>query len=302
MQNTIDRRDFLRTTAALGTGIGLAGLKAGRLAAAESGQGAPKAAKLGWRLGCTAYNFRRFTFHEAIDMNASLGLRYIEGFTWQKLGKENPKVQTNQSMPAALRKDLRKKLADAGAKMPSTYCRSLVGEEPCRKLFDFAKEMGIETLVGEPPLDPKVFDMLEKLCDQYQINLAVHNHPKSPKSKYWNPKTVLGVSKGRGKRIGACCDTGHWARSGIKPVDGLKTLEGRIISFHIKDITEFGNTKAGCVPVGTGEGDVAGVLKEIARQQLKPSILGIEYEHDTPKLMDEIAQSVSFVNKIAGQL
>ena len=35
--------------------------------------------------------------------------------------------------------------------------------------------------------------------------------------------TLLDLCKGRGKRIGACCDTGHWVRSGLDPVACLKT-------------------------------------------------------------------------------
>ena len=56
---------------------------------------------------------------------------------------------------------------------------------------------------------------IDKLCDEYQINVALHNHPKP--SKYWDPDTVLEVCKGRSKRIGSCADTGHWMRSGSTP-------------------------------------------------------------------------------------
>ena len=41
--------------------------------------------------------------------------------------------------------------------------------------IDFAHEMGVRTLVAEPPAE--AFDVIEKLCEEYQINLAVHNHP-----------------------------------------------------------------------------------------------------------------------------
>ncbi len=74
MRNLIDRRNFLRTTGALGAGIGLAGLGGAGLLAAPLAQGAPHAEKLGWRLGCQAYSFNRFTFREAVDKIVSLGL------------------------------------------------------------------------------------------------------------------------------------------------------------------------------------------------------------------------------------
>lgn len=46
-------------------------------------------------------------------------------------------------------------------------------EAQCRKVFDFAKEMGIETIVSEPPKE--AFDLIEKLCEEYKINVAIHN-------------------------------------------------------------------------------------------------------------------------------
>ncbi len=300
MKTTIDRRHFLKTTGVLSAGISFAGLGASRLAAAEDAKGSPNAKKLGWRLGCAAYCFRRYTLFEAIDLNASLGLEWIEGFTWQKLSKEKPNVVTNATMSPADRQDLRKKLADSGVKMASCYFRTLQEEDAARKTMEWAKDLGVEALVGEPPYE--AYDMLEKLCDECEINLAVHNHPQSPTSKYWDPDTILKLSQGRSKRIGICADTGHWARSNINPVDALKKLEGRLVSFHIKDITKYGDRKAQCAPLGAGEGHVKEVLAEVKRQGLKQPIIAIEHEHDTPALMDELTECVAYFDKVAAGL
>ena len=54
------------------------------LLAAALANGAPNAEKLGWRLGCQAWSFKQFTFFEAIDKTASLGLHYIEAGPGQK--------------------------------------------------------------------------------------------------------------------------------------------------------------------------------------------------------------------------
>ena len=93
---------------------------------------------------------------------------------------------------------------------------------------------------------------------------------------YWNPDTVLRLCKGRSKRIGACCDTGHWLRSGLNPFECLKKLEGRIINFHFKDLNRAG-PDARDVPWGTGVSDVKGMLTEVRRQGIKAIFL-IEYE------------------------
>ena len=85
MKRRMDRRGFLKSTGALGAGIGLAALGGSCLSAAELANGAPNAEKIGWRLGVEAYTFKLFTFYEAIDKTASLGLRYIEGSSALKL-------------------------------------------------------------------------------------------------------------------------------------------------------------------------------------------------------------------------
>ena len=96
--------------------------------------------------------------------------------------------------------------------------------------------------------------------------MAIHDHPKP--SHYWNPDTVLEAVKGRTPLMGACADTGHWLRSGLTPLDCIKKLEGRIISFHFKDLNKPGND-AHDVPWGTGVCDVPGML---ASATIRPSI------------------------------
>ncbi|MBN2476018.1 MAG: sugar phosphate isomerase/epimerase [Pirellulales bacterium] len=290
MKNQLDRRGFLRMAGAAGAGIGLISLGRSPLAAAPVAKGAPNAEKLGWRLGCQAYSFNRFTFYEAVDKVASLGLHYIEVFPGQRLSREKPNEQTNESMSPALRKEVKQKLADSGVKM---VCFGVGGHG--RGTFEFAKDMGIETLVCEPSFE--AFDEIEKLCEEFEINVALHNHPKP--SRYWNPDTVLKVCEGRSKRIGACADTGHWMRSGLNPIECLKKLEGRIVSFHFKDLNQMGGGHD--VPWGTGAGDVKGMLTEIHRQKIQ-AVFSIEYEHNWDNSLPEIAECVAYFDKVAAEL
>ncbi len=298
MKTCINRRNFLQATGAVGAGVGIVGLGGARLLAADMGAGAPNAAKLGWKLGCQAWSFNRFTFYDAIDKTASLGLHYIEAYTSQKISKEHPNLVTNESLPADARTAVKKKLHDSGVKLINYgVCPLYKDTDKSRKVFDFAKDMGIETIVSEPPLD--AFDNLDKLCNEYSINVAIHNHPKG-RSLYWNPETVLEVCKGRSKRIGACADTGHWERSGLDPLECIKMLKGRIISFHLKDLNEKGPARHD-VPWGTGVCDVKGMLAEVHRQGFK-GVFSIEYEYNWLNSMPEIAQCVAYFNKVAGEL
>lgn len=297
MTHGFDRRRFLTTAGTLAAGVGAVGLNSSWLRAFEPGNGAPNAEKIGWRLGCQAYSFNRFTFFEAIDKVQSLGLHCIEMYPGQRLSAQKPDAKTNESLSPELRKEIKQKLADCGVKVVNFgVCGLPNSVDACRKTFEFAKDMGIETLVSEPSLD--AFNMIEKLTDEYQINVALHNHPEP--SRYWNPETVLKACQGRSKRIGACADTGHWMRSGINPIDGLRKLEGHIISFHLKDLNKYGR-QAHDVPWGTGEANMEAILKEIRRQRVK-AVFSIEYEYNWENSLPEIAQCVAYFNKMAAQL
>ncbi|HNR36005.1 MAG TPA: sugar phosphate isomerase/epimerase [Candidatus Hydrogenedentes bacterium] len=260
-------------------------------------QGAPNAEKLGWRLGCQAYSFNRFTFFEAVDKTASLGLKYIEAYPGQKLSPEHPELIFDHNMSEDTMKMVKAKLDSAGVKLVNYGVVGLPNNEAaCKKVFDFAQKMGIETICSEPPAN--AFDLLDKMTKKYKINVAIHNHPKP--SPYWNYEAVLKNCEGHGKRIGACADTGHWLRSGIVPLDAIKALEGRIISFHFKDLNEA-SKDAHDVPWGTGKADVKALLTEIHRQGIK-AVFSIEYEHNWENSVPDIAQCVAYFDKVAAEL
>jgi sugar phosphate isomerase/epimerase len=213
----------------------------------------------------------------------------------QPLSQNNPEVRTDIAMPSDSRREVKQRLADAEVKLVNFgVCGLPQNEGACRQTFDFAKDMGIETVVSEPPFE--AFDMIEKLCEEYEVNVAIHNHPEP--SRYWNPDTVLEVCGGRSKRIGACADTGHWMRSGLDPLDAIRKLEGRIISFHFKDLNKYGRQAAHDVVWGTGKADVPAILEEIHRQNLK-AVFSIEYEHNWDQSLPEIAQCVKYFDAVA---
>lgn len=292
----MDRRSFLKTTGSVGIGISMVGLGGSRLMAAEH-RGAPNAEKLGWRLGMQAWTFHQAPMFDAIDHTASLGLRYLEAIPGQKLSKDLPNLSFGEGLSADGRKAVKKKLADSGVKLVNYgVCGLSKNVDESRKVFEFAKDMGIETIASEPAVD--AFDTLDKLCEEYAINVAIHNHPKP--SHYWNPDAVLKVCKGRSKRIGACADTGHWPRSGLSPIDCLKKLDGRIVSFHFKDVNKLG-PDAHDVSWGTGVCDVKAMLAEIRRQKIK-AVFSIEYEYNWGKALPEIAQCVAYFDRVAAEL
>ncbi len=186
-------------------------------------------------------------------------------------------------------------------------------EAESRKVFEFAKKMGIDTLVAEP--EPAALDTVEKLCKEYNIKVAIHNHPKP--SHYWNPDTVLEAVKGRTPLMGACADTGHWLRSGLDPLECLKKLEGRVITLHFKDLVQKTPSRRTQprrrkrrrreakpmhdVPWGTGVGNVKAQMAELKRQGFRGAF-GVEYEYNWDNSMPEIAECVKFFNATCAEL
>lgn len=254
----------------------------------------------GWHLAVQAWTFNKFTFQEAAEKTASLGLDWIEGFPGQVVSKDHPDWKMDPSMPAEQRAAVKEILAKVGVKLVNFGVTQLTNDEKqCRVTFDFAKDMGIQTIVSEPP--EEALDMIMGLCKEYGIKVAIHNHPKQSNSHYWNPELVLKVSKNRAPWIGACADIGHWARSGVRPIDGIKMLKGHIISLHFKDLNEFGNADAHDVVWGTGVGDVKSVLKELHRQKFA-GVFSIEYEYNWENSLPDLRQCVAFFNKEAGAL
>ncbi len=249
----------------------------------------------GFALGCQAYSFNRFTFVEAVDKTRETGCRVMEMYPGQKFSPDNPAV-LNWDSPPELIEAAKKKLDEAGVKLVAIGSIGGIGksEAETRKVFEFAKKMGILTIAGEPVEGS--FEMIDKLCNEYGIPFAIHNHPKrenDPNYKYWNPDYILECCKGRSPMIGACADTGHWMRSGLKPVECLKKLEGHIISMHIKDLNEFG-PKAHDVPFGTGQADMKGILDELRRQKFD-GVMSMEYEYNWDNNVPEMKMCVEFV-------
>lgn len=247
-----------------------------------------------WQLGVQAYTFRKSTVAETIAKSNALGLRVIELYPGQKLGGGLAGT-SNYTMDAAAKAGLQA-LLKANRMRIAAYGVCTPGKpEDWRQLFEFAREMGIPTLISEP--GPDQLDLVEQLADEFGINVAFHNHAKP--SRYWEPATILAAVKDRSPRLGACVDVGHWFRSGIDPVAGLRELEGRIVCIHLKDMSAQA-MDAHCVPFGTGTLDVAGVLAELKRQQFA-GLFSIEYEHDVDHPYPAVRQCVHwFRTAVAG--
>jgi sugar phosphate isomerase/epimerase len=281
--------------------------------AQDAAKPASAAEELGWQMAIHAYTFRKFSIFECIDKTAALGLKHMSLSGSVNLDGTHMATTTQISDEQAAA--IQKAVAAKGIKLVNIGVVKLPPDEAeSRKVYEFAKKMGIDTLVAEP--EPAALDTVEKLCKEYNIKVAIHNHPKP--SHYWNPDTVLEAVKGRTPLMGSCADTGHWLRSGLDPLECLEKLDGRVICLHFKDLvpdeSKAQSATAGSeekkkaesksmhdVPWGTGVGNVKAQMAELKRQHFHGAFC-VEYEYHWDNSVPEIAECVKFFNATCAEL
>lgn len=253
----------------------------------------------GWAIGCQAYTFNRFTVFEAIEKTAEAGGKVIEFYPGQKLSKEEPTVKWDHNASDEVVAKVQAKLAQHKIKAVNY---GVVGipkdEEGARKIFAFAKKLGLRAVTTE---SVDAIDTIDKMVKEFDIKVGFHDHPRKqdkPDYRMWDPYYILEVIKGHDERIGACADTGHWQTSGINPVWAVRALKGHIISSHMKDKLDFGPSHD--VPYGTGVGEVGRVLDELKAQGFDGNI-SIEYEYNWENSLPEVKQCIDFVRNYNGK-
>jgi type 1 glutamine amidotransferase/sugar phosphate isomerase/epimerase len=252
--------------------------------------------KLGWRLGITAYTFHKYTLFEAIDKTAQLGLSYIGGLSFQKV---SPGIDRNfdPALDTEALRQIRLKLDAAGVRLLTYYIHRIPADpEGCREVFEFGRKMGIKTFISEPL--PEALDTIEKFCDEYDIQVAIHNHGPDVSPEYWNPRGVLQACRDRSPRLGACGDVGYWIRNGIDPREAVKQLGERLITLQLHDLHEC-TPEGHDVPWGAGAAETELLLQDIHKLGIRPTMFGLEYSYDWFDSMPELAESVSFFDRIS---
>jgi len=235
------------------------------------------AKKLGWKLALQSWTSNSKTVEDSIKLAKQLGVHYIEIFPGQALskkggGKWGPEMTESEIKEMLdIAKDNDVEIIDTGViGIPNR-------EDGARKLFDWAKKVGITEIVSEP--DPRALPMIDKLAGEYHIKVAIHDHPKGS-SIYWDPDFTFEQIKDL-KNIGFCADVGHWKRSGLEPAAVLEKYGDRVFSLHFKDLVpnDLKNPAKGWhdVPWGTGESKAAEMLR-ILKEKGFHGPIAIEYE------------------------
>ncbi len=185
-------------------------------------------------------------------------------------------AQLNPSAPAE--ENLRKKavLEKAGLHVYTFGVNATTLDKATnRKLFEFAKLMGIKLIIVEPK-DFAQWDNLEQLVKEYDIKLAIHNHGKG--SVYGDPATVKKILASRDSRIGVCLDVGWVTAAGFDAAAIFRDYGDRVFDIHFKDKKTSvvdGKSVAVDTELGQGDSNYAGLFAEIKKSKWT-GVLAIE--------------------------
>lgn len=179
---------------------------------------------LGWYVGIPASAFQQLTFSDAAVKADALGLGTIEGSSTQKL---SPHVLKNLDYHLAPgeRTAITNRLRELNVQMRAYRVNSLGADENGRKVFEFAKNMGVQTIVASP--QPAALADIDKLANEFGINVALENRS--------DPGGAMKSLEGRSKRMGVYADIGGWMLAGIKPVEALSQVKDRLMAVRLRD-------------------------------------------------------------------
>ena len=167
-----------------------------------------------------------------------------------------------------------------------------------KKRFEFAKRAGAKTISATFAIDsvPKSYRTAEKLADQYDINLGIHNHGGYD---WLGSRTALRhVFKNTSPRIGLCLDTAWALQAGVDPIAMAEEFGERLHGVHIKDFIFDRAGKHKDVVVGTGNLDLKKLLAVMKKGKFNGSFI-IEYEGDMNNPVPALKKCVAAVRKVS---
>jgi sugar phosphate isomerase/epimerase len=189
--------------------------------------------------------------------------------------------------------------SDAGVTITSIGVQGFKNDEANeRKFFEFARRAGCKVISASFDINtvPECFEAVTKLADEFDINLAIHNHGGYD----WlgNATTLRKVFSMTSERIGLCLDTAWALQAGENPLKFAEEFGTRLYGLHIKDFVFDRAGKGEDVVVGTGNLDLP-KLFEILKSQDYNGYAVLEYEGDVENPVPAIQQCVEAVRQVS---
>lgn len=237
------------------------------------------------KLGVASYSFRKFSREQAIAMTKQLGTPYLNVKDFHL-----PLNSTPEQIDAA-----RKEFAAAGIILVGIGNVSFDKDDPAdiRAKFDYAKRLGVPLIVCAPTRE--ILPKLGKYVQEYNIEIAVHNH--GPEDKYFpTPQSVLEIVRDMDPRCGLCIDVGHTARTGVDVVESIQQAGSRLLAMHVKDLANM-RVKESQVAVGEGKMPIPQIFLALIEMGYKGQV-DLEYEINENNPMPGMIESFAYMRGV----
>ncbi len=250
-----------------------------------------QAQDLSERLALQTWTMRKMNFEDMTDFASKMGFTDLQLWNSTSGGHVDPLAPWDEIQR-------RKETLDRKGLKAYAFgvTRATRNEEELRKVFEFARYMGMEMIITEPA-EKRQLDLLEKFAVVYDIKVAVHNH--TIESPFGNPVTVKMLLADRDPRIGVCLDAGWMTTTGLDVAEVYRDYGDRVFDIHLKDkLVHSGEADHDYtdVDIVTGDSNLIGLFKAMKENGYSGRI-AIETDQQLEDPTDFVKGAVAFVEK-----
>jgi type 1 glutamine amidotransferase len=228
--------------------------------------GAPDSSMwFGWRVSLPTAALRGSTFSDALAKADIIPVASVEASSTQTTSFEVPKPLDHR-LKTGERNAVLYRLREIAETIAAYRVDNLAGDAATRRrVFEFAKAINAPLIITTA--DTAVLADIDKLADEFDINVALESKG--------DPKSVMAVLDGRGKRLGVSAHLGGWAQSGIRAVDGFAIVKDRLLHVTAADRTAL-NARGRAVPLAEGAAGVGDFFLAAYKAGVKPLSITVE--------------------------
>jgi len=248
-----------------------------------------------FKLGVAGYTFHKRTIDDALAIMQKADVHYlcVKDF-------HLPFTATDADIAA-----FKEKCASYGV-TPYAIGPIYVGEAAkLREQFDFARRLGVKTIVGVP-FEDFVADnsskkrrgsralllAVDKLVKEFDIRYAIHNHGPQFGELFPDVEYGWNLVKDLDPRIGFCIDVGWEYGCDKDPAETIHKYADRIFDAHIKNFPK-GEKNGGSIPLPRGKIDLVPVFQAFADVGYD-GVCSLEYEKDFEDNLLAVVECVAY--------
>jgi type 1 glutamine amidotransferase/sugar phosphate isomerase/epimerase len=238
----------------------------------------------GWRVAIPAHAVKSPTLSQALAKADAMGVTGVEASNTQKVSYEVPKNLDYRLQPGE-RNAVVYRLRELGQQILAYRVDSIGADDATRrKVFELAKAINAPTIVVEA--ETTGLAELDKLAEEFAINVAIDNRK--------DPKAAVAALEGRSARMGIAADLGAWMRAGIKPVDALTGVKGRLLLVSLSDRSTLGAAGRE-VALGSSAGGISDFFLSAYKAGVKPLLITV---HSTGSTEADVVKSLQAFERV----